>query len=312
MLPGLAFLLQAKGLIDVGKSPIQLRAGASKALNDVSSSSLAARVAQGLAILYGHHLGYKFAAHLSSHVQALPPGSPGAKHKDDAMADFLFANGSHSVIVESKGTFSLEENKPTAIKSVLKGALEKQVDPWMKHLQPAPSNGFVVYTCLREPSWVPSALFVVDPEESNDGTRAVPMSQDQIVRANYVGWLRAMGLVEAAARLGGQYLEPEHAAPEEIRFVTAMIEGRKYAFRDEPEDWLPKFWPWRLPHMGIDFQVLKAISMAIGTPGGDLSTLLQDPAVSLAESQGAESIFPDGSYFGPIQATSFEIESVRL
>src|SRR5690606_36855139 len=105
-------------------------------------TSLTGRVGQGLAILYGHRLGLSFSAHLRSYVESLPHGSPAAAHKGKAMADFLFANNNKTVLIESKGSFTQKENDPTAIKSVLKDALQKQVDPWMKRLQPPPSNGY--------------------------------------------------------------------------------------------------------------------------------------------------------------------------
>lgn len=162
--PGLGFLLETGNLLSFGASPIQLKAGASKVLNDVSSTSLSGRLAQGLAILYAQQaLGLQFTAHLCSHVAAQPAGSVAASHLGEAMADFLFTDGKDTVLVEAKGSFTLAMNDPTNIKSKLKTALTNQIDPWLGHLAPTPKNGYVVYACLREPNWQNSALSVVDP-----------------------------------------------------------------------------------------------------------------------------------------------------
>lgn len=90
------------------------------------------------------------AAHLRSHVASL---SAGSSHLNDAMADFLFANEHQSALFESKASFTLQDNDPTSIKSVLKRALVSQIDPWMGYLTPAPNNRDVVYSCLRESAW---------------------------------------------------------------------------------------------------------------------------------------------------------------
>jgi len=312
-MPGFGFLLQAEGLIELGRSPLQLRAGASKALNDVSLTGLSARVGQGLAILYGHSLGLAFAAHLRSHVQGLPAGSQGVEHQDDAMADFLFANKHKTVVIESKGSFTLKNNDPTAIKSVLKRALTKQVDPWMGYLQPAPSNGFVVYSCLREASWAPSALFVVDPEGQGGDPPQLPFGQDQVLRENYAGWLRAMGLPDAAARLVRSTFGQEDGFPAEVSFHITKIGGREYAFRGDYVDWPRQCCrPW-IPAIGIDLAVLRAISNTINAPNVDFEKSLQDLTVQTTiERQGYASIFPDGSLFGPIAGTLDSLERIRL
>ena len=41
-----------------------------------------------------------------------------------AMADFLLADNNKTVLIESKGSFTLKDNDPIVIKSVLKGALK--------------------------------------------------------------------------------------------------------------------------------------------------------------------------------------------
>lgn len=314
-MPGLGFLLQADNLIDFSKSPIELKVGTSKALNDFSLTSLAGRVGQGLAMLYGHRLGLKFCAHLRSHVESLPAGSPAAMHKGQAMADFLFADNKKTVLIESKGSFTLKENDPTAIKSLLKGALKAQVDPWMGYLQPPPSNGYVIYSCLRENSWAPSALSVVDPNGEDGMSADVPFSCEQVIRENYGAWLRAMGLPQAAERL----IRPRGAAlpdgieeqPVAVEFLVYEHEGRNFAVCTERYDW-PSYPYWHLPVMGIDLSVLEAISTAIETPDRTLIQLLVNlpsPADALQESI---SIFPDGSALGWLGKRPSRSRTVRL
>lgn len=311
-MPGLGFLLQAEGLLELGKAPLQLKPGASKALNDVSATSLSGRVGQGLAILYGHSLGFEFAAHLRSHVHGLPSGSAGAAHKDEAMADFLFASKHGTILVESKGSFALRENDPSAVKSVLKDALTKQVDPWMNHLKPAPSNGFVVYSCLREPSWVPSAIFVVDPEESGGEEQGVPFTQENVLRENYAAWLRAMGLSGAAARLLGTAASQESRQAEAVLFVIAEVDGRQFAFRENDYGWPDNLWHQRPPVVGIDLAVLRAISGAISGSNVNFADALRELHMPRSENRGQASIFPDGSVFGPLDEKLLDLELIPV
>lgn len=308
-MPGIGFLLQACSVIDFGKSPIELKSGAAKALNDFSLSSMAGRVGQGLAILYGHRLGLKFVAHLRSHVESLPSGSAGASHKNEAMADFLFASDQQTVIIESKGSFSLRENDPTPIKAVLKAALQDQIDPWMRHLQPTPSNGFVIYSCIREGDSEPSTMFVVDPEGDTAESSDVPLSVEQVMRENYGAWLRAMGLVDSAERL--LHPLPDVRSPVKYSFMIVEIDGRKFAFLDEPYKNFYYQW-WGNPGIGIDFFVLQAISSAIQSSDASLQELLANFHDPSGFSQSNASIFPDGSIFGLIKFNAIDYERVML
>ncbi|GEM_PF-5776335 len=288
IMPGIGFLLQACNIIDLSVSSIELKQRASKVLNDFSLTSMVGRVGQGLAILYAHHLGLKFAAHLRSHVESLPSGSTAARHRQEAMADFLFANDKKTILVESKGSFSQKKNIPSEIKKVLKLALEKQVDPWMTYLQPAPSNGYVFYSCLREKGGEPSAMFVVDPEGGAPETSDI----EQIVRENYGAWFRAMGMADSAERLLNPLLTP--STPVEYLFLIFEINSRKYAFPD-----FLMFPGYCGVAMGIDLYVLNAISSVIYSDNKSLQELLQGFDTS-SEFFENISIFPDGSVFGLI------------
>lgn len=305
-MPGIGFLLQAQNILDVWASPITLKAGASKAMNDFSLTSLSGRVGQGLTILYGQSLGMKFAAHLRSHVASL---SVASSHLNDAMADFLFANEHSSALFESKASFTLQDNEPTSIKSVLKRALEKQIDPWMGYLTPAPNNGYVVYSCLRESAWKPSAIFVVDPPERSDNMPGIPLTPDQVRRENYGAWLRAMGLNGPARRL---VMDP-HAEPDEptseVPFILREIGGRTYAFRERP-DFPYGGWSWPHAALGLDFEVLQVISKAL-QPSARSELRVELPA-RMPEQPSNVSIFPDGSIFGHVYFKPARVELLTL
>lgn len=306
-MPGVGFLLQAQSILDIRASPITLKDGASKAMNDFSLTSLSGRVGQGLAILYGQSLGMKFAAHLRSHVASL---SVASSHLNNAMADFLFANEHQSALFESKASFSLQDNDPSSIKSVLKQALEKQIDPWMGYLTPAPNNGYVVYSCLRESAWKPSAMFVVDPPERSDNAPGVPLTPDQVRRENYGAWLRAMGLTRAARQL---VMDPraEPGAPREVPFILQEIGGRTYAFRDHPLI-LYKGWGWPHAVVGLDWEVLQAISKALSPQEVGRSELRIELPASTPEQPNEVSIFPDGSIFGHVRFKPVDVEWLTL
>lgn len=303
-MPGLGFLLQAGNILDFGASSIALQKGASTALNDFSLTSLSGRVGQGLAILYGQSLGLKFAAHLRSHV-----ASTGAMQVNDAMADFLFANDHLTALIESKGSFTLQANNPTSIKSVLKGALEKQIDPWMASLTPVPDNGYVIYSCLREKSWGPSAIFIVDPPGSAGDGWQIRLTPDQVRRENYGTWLRAMGLNDAARRLIDPNSKKKGAREE--RFFLQEVNGRTYAYRNSYNFPLC-YTGYSVPMLGIDFGVLQAISEVLQSANARQSELRVELPEQTPEIQDGVSIFPDGSVFGYVNRKPIQYEVVTL
>lgn len=321
VMPGLGFLLQASDIIDFSKSPIGLKAGTSESMNDISLTSISGRVGQALAILYGQqHLGLKFTAHLRSHVESQPPGSPCLKHKGKAMADFIFADSVNTVLIESKSSFSLKDNDPTVIKHILKGALRRQVDPWMNYLNPSPSNGYVLYSCLREDSWAPSAISVVDPSGDDTDSVDIPFSCEQVIRENYGAWLRVIGLPQAAERLIHQH---DAGSAEEIEKQITPIELLAFGYDDRwfalPTgyyyDWLEYGYPFDdfVAVFGIDLFVLKAISKVIENPNLMLTELLAELPTQMEVPQETASIFPDGSFFGLISPQrDWQTEVVRL
>ncbi|HEP8424894.1 TPA: hypothetical protein VDV39_001541 [Pseudomonas aeruginosa] len=308
-MPGIGFLLQACTVIDFSKPTIELKQGAAKSLNDFSLSSMAGRVGQGLAILYGHELGLKFSAHLRSHVESLPEGSAGAAHKSEAMADFLFADNQRTVLIESKGSFSQQINDPSPIKKVLKAALRDQIDPWMLHLQPTPSNGYVIYSCIRESVPECSAMFVVDPPGDNVEPSDVPLSIEMVMRENYGAWLRAMGLGDSADRLLNTL--PNDINPATYRFLVTETGGRKFAFLAEPHA-ITCLDIWSCWGIGIDYFVLQAISSVIQSSDASLQELLTNSFDLNEFSQSRASIFPDGSVLGSIHFNAVHFVEVLL
>ncbi|WP_153000105.1 hypothetical protein [Pseudomonas syringae] len=307
-LPSIGFLFQAYDILDFTAPIIELRPGASRVLNDFSNSAMAGRIGQGLCLLYAQSLGLKFTAHLRSHVESLPVGSRAYKRRKDAAADFLFTDGVKTILVESKASFSLVGNNPSAIKKVLKKALVRQIDPWMKYLKPTPSNGYVMYSCLREGAWEPSAIFVVDPEGDESDEAPIPFDVEQVMRENYSGWFRAMGLADSASRLLG--LSTNVGEPTLYEFFVFEYQGRKFAY---PADYMyVSNYPWGEPISGIDLTVLQAISEVITTKEKTLEALLSD-YVPLVVGEGvAFSVFSDGSVFGPPPNVKGYPETVML
>lgn len=307
-LPSIGFLFQAYDILNFTAPIIELRPGASRVLNDFSNSAMAGRIGQGLCLLYAHSLGFKFTAHLRSHVESLPVGSRAYKRRKDAAADFLFTNGLKTILVESKASFSLIENNPSAIKKVLKKALIRQIDPWMKYLKPTPSNGYVMYSCLREGTWEPSAIFVVDPEGEDSDEAPILFDVEQVMRENYSGWLRAMGLADSASRLLNS--STDVGEPTLYEFFVLEYQGRKFAY---PVDYMYVInYPWGKPVIGIDLTVLQAISEVIVAKEKTLESLLSDYVPLVVEESVAFSVFPDGSVFGPLPDVKGNPETVML
>lgn len=295
--PGLAFLLQAQDILELSSSAITLRDNLSSVFNDFSLTGLVGRVGQGLTILYAQErLGMKFAAHLQSYLAT----QNGSKREKAAAADFVFSRGNETFLWESKGSFTLKDNNANGIRRRLNDALARQVDPWMMRLIPAPINGYAVYSCLRESSWVPSAMFVADPPEDTSGAADTPFTPEQARRENYAAWLRAMGLYGPAARLVRDQ-GVEKAQSEEVSFVLHEANGRTYAFVDHSSRPYIKWSPHHTV-VGLNAEVLRAISGAAQSKDGsqelhvDLDRVGQE--VRALEPGDTFSIFPDGSLFG--------------
>lgn len=162
-------------------------------LSDFVRSSFVGRVGQGLCILLAYSHGKKFVGHLSNdaNVQNYINNKTG---KNKKVADFIFTDSSKKTyIYESKSTFSLDENDSVKIKSILKNALEKQVEPWIKIISPNASNGCSSYSCIRDLNAKENSIIAyVDPESSDNGE--VEYSYKNVIGDNYNAVFDCIGL----------------------------------------------------------------------------------------------------------------------
>lgn len=296
LLPGIGLLLQLDQVLAFdGGSNLRLVNGSPATLNDFTRTSLSGRLGQGLSILFSHSKGYQFAGHLASDPAVQAHLSSGSATTAKA-ADFLFEKTCGArMILESKASFSQFENDPSKIKSTLKAALTKQVDYWMDKIAPVATDGYAVYSCLREEGDpTPSALIFVDPP-SRPGSDPIKIPKDWVRRQNYSAWLRVMGFEVAAENL-------RHGIRErtvKTEFLVVNAEGREFA--------VPLHQPG--PYykdsqvVGLEVHVLRSLS---GYLSGDTDYLDIEgsdtfPEIDFTE-VGAEyrsgSVFPDGSYLG--------------
>ena len=288
-----------------------LKAGGSTLLNDFAKTSMIGRIGQGLALLFSYSQGYRFTAHLSSHLTSIGVSSTGNNGRLLPIADFIFdGTGGARALVEAKASLSQSENNPSVIKALLKRALTKQIDPWMKKINPPATKAFVVSSYLREgtsKNCDPSTLVFVDPE-SEDEAGEVDITPETVRRENFAAWLSAMGLFRHAERLRNG----ESDNFEMVQFAIFKFGEREIAF---PVIFgLPFFWeimppmidPSPLFAAGIHIEALKAISQAAK---GDGTLLLEyqgfDEAQEGQRNNASYSLFPDGTFFGKITNESF-------
>jgi hypothetical protein len=294
-LPSLGFLFQVGHILDLAShGNLRLLSSASSILNDVSQTSLAARVGQGLSLLFAQSRGYDFVGHLASNASVVAFLTTSGHER---VADFLFEDRvGERMILESKATFSLQSNECSPVKRVLRKALLEQVDPWMGVVVPSANKSFAVYSCLRETGWTaPSSISFVDPPERKDDVH-LELPRDWVRRHNYAGWLRVMGLPDAANRL---WDTPDMPKPKsdaaEVRFRIGVLRGRKFAL-----------WMLPLPHyrrggtgfcIGVEVEALRRVSAAI--QGSSDMLLAYRPENEPDEQLSAAlSIFGDGTIFG--------------
>jgi hypothetical protein len=306
LLPGLGFILQMDQIIDFRSSTnLRLLPGASSILGDVSQSSLAGRIGQGLSILFAESLGYSFCHHLSSDTIVR---AHLARTGPVRVADFMFENSTKDrMILESKASFSLQNNDCTPVKSVLSAALTKQVDPSMKMFSPSASKGYAVYSCLRERgNSTPSSLIFVDPPEQ-DGEFPIEVPPDTVRRRNYAGWLKAMGLHDAATRLVSAQESSERTLH---KFLVIKFGNHSFAFVDRG---LAPWWCWG-DHLafGIEVNALNAISATLQGPSDALLTY-RPLSIEGVKLQRRKSVMSDGTFFGFLEPSDFrEVKSVSL
>ncbi|SMC51193.1 hypothetical protein SAMN06297251_10381 [Fulvimarina manganoxydans] len=309
-LPSLGFILQMDRIIDFGSSAnIKLMPGASSILADVTQSSLAGRVGQGLSILFAEARGYNFLGHLGSDPTVL---AYLAATGSERVADFLFEHEDSSrMILESKASFTLEDNVCTPIKRTLKRALSEQVIPWLGAVTPTPSKGYAAYSCLRETgNSTRSAIVFVDPPGKEDDGPQVHLPKDWVRRQNYAAWLRVMGLHDASNRLKSNRDTEITGGPSDVLMPVVAIDGRRYGILRLSE---PSINLIEMSFViGIEVGALRAISDSIA---GEPKALIEYQPYRREEREQAEplSILSDGTLFGLIRRKRVErIEVFRL
>lgn len=296
LLPGLAFLLQSADLIEPSGPNLRVVDNIAGVLNDFALTGYNGRIAQGVSLLFANKYGYVFAGHLAS-----DPAVP----KNAKAADFIFESGvGHRTILESKGSFSQDTNEPTKVKTILKAALEKQVNPWLGKISPPAAKGFATLVCIRGISQVEdSALIFVDPP-GQGGDDPIPLEQSWVRRRNYASWFDIMGLRDSA-----QLLRHEaDRSPVAVRLPIFRVGDHKVA---AVPTWDPSG-KFGLLGVGIEASTLRRLE---GTMFGDDDDLMSfeglahpafahdripERAPSVADDGFEGSLMPDGTYFGSL------------
>ena len=315
----LGFCLQYDRFFDWNVSGLRLNKGKSGYHADFSSSSLAGRIAQGMALLFLEEIGYSYVGHFKSEWRQRAKMQNKSWPKDKRTSpDFIVENKKGEwALAESKGSFSRQPK----IKKVLKNGLH-QLDGWDKYITPQPIKSFVIGTFIREhehySAGKTSSICFVDPEPESP-QNPVKFPEDAIRRANYASWLSLMGFDAAAARLrSGDIGEIQlHQIP------ILRLDGNEYAVSMmsnnpiPPEPFSPIFLHgvrsslsnWfggkdRIRIIGIDLKVLRALdALRISSEASDLIGLkLRHRAMPLDWDGGKfyGSIYSDGSLLGEL------------
>lgn len=322
---GLAFLLESAEIVDWGRGTFTLLPGGADRFNDFVARAFAGRIGQGLAILYAEKMWrLSFVGHLRSLL--LRQGVPlvDAKAKALPVADFIFESslGTRSIL-EAKGSFWVNGYSPTEVKSSLKSALKKQVNPWMSKVTPTAANGYVTLSCIREaPSLSgPSTGLVFTDPDGDEPVAHYEISSDLLRRTMYAGWLRVMGLRDPANRLlspGGLELASTY------EFAVIGVQGREIAF----PLWtsftlLPtrfvsfgSYVPDHVPFAyGMDREVLQLLAERIRGNSGALVRMPEIGQPTANEESATFSLWSDGTWLGSLenlQESVVRLESLSL
>ena len=316
------FLLENGHLFDWTASEWCLNDGMSSFYADFSGSSMAGRIAQGMALLLLEDKGYAYVGRFETEWKQRAATQnkqwPAGKTK---APDFIAENGQKQwVLAESKGGFSSPGKKPP-IKGALKDGLT-QLDGWDKYITPQPIKSFAIGTFLRETgdtSGETSLVAFVDPEPEVP-ENPVEIPRDAVRRANYASWLSLMGLDEAAARLRVGEGEPQlYELPlltvgerqYAVTIASVMPRHHDLSSREFWRDW--PFWPlpWLrngidIELVGLDLKVLHALSSATRPAGVSEMMALEpserrDTPADLSGGTFYGSVFSDGSMLGELR-----------
>ena len=317
------FCLEYARLFNWDAGDLCLSEGMSSYYADFSASSLAGRIAQGMALLFLEENGYAYIGRFESEwkQRAVSQKKAWPKNKQKA-PDFIAENVKKEwVLAESKGSFCSPDSKPD-IKGVLKDGLA-QLDGWDKLITPQPAKSFAIGTFLRESGDIStnekSAIVFVDPEPEAPRD-PVEFPADAVRRANYASWLSLMGFDDTAGRLRTRTGETRrHTVP------VLTLAGNKYAvsvvsvaprlpdvlgreFWDQFLDW-PFGWSRSgiaVELVGIDLNILRILSSALSpSKASDLMQLEpvahRDDTLDGGGGTFYGSIFSDGSLLGELR-----------
>ncbi|MDF1735174.1 MAG: hypothetical protein P1U37_07820 [Minwuia sp.] len=321
------FLLENAQLFDWKALEFGLNEGMSKFNADFSGSSLAGRVAQGMALLFLEEQGYAYVGRFETEWKKLAAlqGKPWPKDKKKA-PDFIAENKENEwVLAESKGGFASHGSKPN-IKGALNDGL-KQLDGWDAHITPQPSKSFAIGTFLRESgdcSEETSLIAFVDPEPDAPED-PVEFPTDAVRRANYGSWLSVMGFDDAAYRVQIGVGDPQRRSVPVISLggrdyaVSVLSVSSNWPDLSSREFWLG-FDDWRFGPLdsfrhginvelvGLDLEVLRVLGSVQGSPRiPDLVELKpqerRDAPIDFDGGTFYGSVFSDGSLLGELRQT---------
>lgn len=321
------FLLENGHLFDWGKDGFSLHDGMASYYADFSSSGLAGRIGQGMAILFLEENGYayvgRFEAEWKQRAATQNKAWPAGKEK---APDFIAENTDKEwILAESKAGFAGPDSKPN-IKAALSEGLE-QLDGWDKRISPQPKKSYAIGTFLRESndgSDEKSMIAFVDPEPETP-ENPVEFPADTVRRANYAAWLAAMGFNDSANRLrtgtdSGDL--SRHTVP------VISLGGRKFVVRitsilpKSPDISSREFWEgfhdlayrlskfprdgFRIEVIGLDHTIFESL---VGldsskTPGRLMEFSPQQTQDAMLDLEGGAftgSIFSDGSLLGELR-----------
>lgn len=313
------FLLEHVQLFDWASEELRLNAGMSDHYADVARTSIAGRIAQGVALLFLEKRGYSYVGHLAAELRrhAHKKSPRPTRQKPRRLPDFVLENGSRErALAESKGKFVPLDGNPN-IKGTLRDALD-QLTSGARLLRPKPQKSYAVGTFLREiEDWSeePSLIAFVDPEPDEAGD-PVELPLDAVRRTNYASWLSLMGFDDAARRLRAKEGRVErHNVPTvslgQRQYVVSVASIRPQYGQQilNPDHWQ---WIFEVPAwclgpfldgicieiIGLDLEIVRTL----GETSGDLMAI--EPVGDVRnEFDGGEfrgSVFSDGSLLGEI------------
>lgn len=320
------FIMENGHLFDWAKGEFSLHNGMANHYADFSGSSLAGRIAQGMALLFLEEKGYAYVGRFETEWKklALAQNKPWPTGKTKA-PDFIGENAKKEwVLAESKGGFASPDSKPN-IKGALSDGLD-QLDGWDKHITPQPKKSFSIGTFLREssdPSVETSLIAFVDPEPEAP-ENPVEFPADVVRRANYSAWLSFMGFDRTANRLRTRTGEPERREVPVIslgsqKFVVSITSiFPRYPDLSSREFWDDfcdfGFFPFRLLRggmrleiIGLDLQVFEALRSETD-PKRTVDLMELQPNLQRDES----SEFDGGSFYGSILSDGSLLGELRF